>query len=235
MTDITVDGVDQSNLLLQLLPGATLSGTIVLDRSTDSAPPDLRSLQLSLAASGSSLGAVSTPRAVIDPGGAFRFSSLAPALYTLRASLPPDAAKRWMLKSALLKGRDISDGRFEARPGGDLDGVVITFTDRPTEVSGRLVAAAGGTPTQYSVIVFSVERSHWLPDSRRVRARPPSTDGSFSIIGLPPGDYALAAAEEVEDLRSLQIRHSSHGCWNRLIGSPLLKGNVRRQNLRVGQ
>lgn len=234
VTDITVGGVDQTNLLLQLLPGATLSGTIVLDRSTDAPPPDLKSLQLSLAASGSSMGSVSTPRASVDPGGGFRFSSLAPALYTLRASLPPEAAKRWTLKSALLKGRDVSDGRFEARPGGDLDGVVITFTDRPTEVSGRLVDARGGTTTQFSVIVFSVDRSHWLPDSRRVRATPPSTDGSFSIIGLPPGDYALAAAEQVEDPDLADPAFLS-----RLLESSyrftLAEGQRKRQDLRVGQ
>ena len=137
------------------------------------------------------------------------------------------------MKSALLKGRDVSDGRFEARPGGDLDGVVITLTDRPTEVSGRLVDAAGGSTTQYSVIVFSVDRSHWLPDSRRVRATPPSTDGSFSIIGLPPGDYALAAAEQVEDSDLADPAYLS-----RLLESSyrfnLAEGQRKRQNLRVG-
>ena len=85
VTDITVGGGGSNQPLLQLLPGATLSGAIVLERSTDAARPDLKSIQLSLAASGSSLGSVSTPRAVVEPGGGFRFSSLAPALYTLRA------------------------------------------------------------------------------------------------------------------------------------------------------
>ncbi|MEO7274692.1 MAG: carboxypeptidase regulatory-like domain-containing protein [Vicinamibacterales bacterium] len=233
VTDIAVDGEDQANLQLQLLPGATLSGAIILERSAGAVPPALTSIQLSLVASGTSLGAASTPRAVVEAGGGFRFSSLAPARYTLRASLPPASATRWTVKSALLKGRDISDGQFEARPGGDLDGVVITLTDRPTEVSGRLVDAAGGPTTHYSVIVFSVDRAHWLPDSRRVRATPPSTDGSFSIIGLPPGEYALAAAEQVEDLDVADPAFLS-----RLLDSAyrftLADGQRTRQDLRVG-
>lgn len=234
VTDIDVDGVDQAGLPLLLQSGATLSGTIVLERSTDAPTPDFKTLQLSLAASGSPLGSVSTPRAVIEPAGGFRFSSLAPALYTLRVTLPPDAAKRWTLKSALLKGRDISDGRFESRPGGDLDGVVITLTDRPTEVSGRLLDAGGAATPQYSVVVFSVDRSHWVPDSRRVRSTPPSTDGSFSIVGLPPGDYGLAATEQVDDADLADPAFLS-----RLLESSyrftLADGQRKRQDLRVGQ
>jgi hypothetical protein len=101
-------------------------------------------------------------------------------------------------------------------------------------VSGRLVDATGATTTQYSVVVFSVDRSHWQPDSRRMRSTPPSTDGSFSIIGLPPGDYALAATEQFDDPDLADPAFLS-----RLLQSSyrftLAEGQRKRQNLRVGQ
>ena len=226
VTDITVDGVDQADLPLHLQPGATLSGTIVLERSTDAPTADLKTLQLSLAASGSSLGSVSTPRAVVDPGGGFRFSSLAPALYTLRASLPPEAAKRWTLKSALLKGRDISDGRFEARPGGDLDGVVITLTDRPTEVSGRLLDAAGADDDA----VFGdrlQRRSIALAAGLAARAVDAAIDGWVVQHRRPAARRLCARARpNSSTMPILRIRHSCRGCSNRPIALPWPKGSV---------
>ena len=52
--------------------------------------------------------------------------------------------------------------------------------------------------TRYSIVVFTVERSLWLPNARRIKLAQPATDGSFSISGLPAGNYAIVAAEDVE-------------------------------------
>jgi len=51
-----------------------------------------------------------------------------------------------------------------------------------------LVDAAGGAVARYSVIVFPVDRSLWLPDSRRIRATPPANDGSFSVTNSRTGE-----------------------------------------------
>src|SRR6185503_13510019 len=72
------------------------------------------------------------------------------------------------------------------------------FTDRPARITGRIADATPATVARYSVVVFTVDKSQWLPDARRIRAVPPSTDGSFSVIGLPAGEYAIDLAEDVE-------------------------------------
>jgi hypothetical protein len=233
VTDLLVDGFDQTDLALHLLPGLKLTGSIAFERSTLAPPADLSGMELSLAASGTPLGTASAPRAVVEPAGAFRFSSIPPGFYTLKAAPPAASGGRWTLKSAMVKGgRDLSDGRFEVKSGAeDVEGVVITFTDRPSEISGRLLDAAGAA-TRYSIVVFPADTSQWLPDSRRIRATPPSTDGSFSIVGLPPGEYAMAATEDADpaDLADAAFLSQLLASSFRLT---LAEGERKRQDLRL--
>ena len=56
----------------------------------------------------------------------------------------------------------------------------------------------GRAATDYYILVFSSDRKHWTPGSRRVRMTRPATDGSFSVKGLPPGEYFLAALTDLE-------------------------------------
>jgi len=234
VTDVTVDGgLDQTDLVLHLVPGANLSGSIAFDRSTTAPPRDVKDFEVSLVASGTPLGTVSTRRAVVDSAGTFRVTSVPPGLYVLKVT-PPQGAANWTMKSAQARGRDLLDGRFEMKPGTDVDGVTVTLTDRPAGITGRLVDAAGGAVARYSAIVFPVDRSLWLPDSRRIRATPPANDGSFTVVGLPPGEYALAAAEDIDaaDLADPAL-------LVRLLASAyrftLVEGETKKQDLQIGR
>jgi carboxypeptidase family protein len=234
VTDLTVDGSDQSDLVLRLMPGLKLSGTIVFEHTSLAPPADMSAIDLSLQASGSSLGTASTPRATVASNGTFTFSGIAPWIYTITAT-PPGAATgaRWMLKSAVLNGRDLADSAFEVKPGSDVTGLAITFTDRAAEISGRLVDPGGRPITRYSIVVFPAERALWLPGSRRIRSARPATDGSFTVAGLPAGAYAIAAAEDVEaaDLSDpaflVQLLASAYKVT-------LADGEQKKQDLRAG-
>jgi hypothetical protein len=234
VTDLTVDGNDQTDLVLRLMPGLKLSGTIVFEQTSLAPPADLSAIDLQLEASGSSVGLASTSRASVAPDGTFTFSSIAPWIYTLKAT-PPGAASgaRWILKSAVLNGRDLADSAFEVKPGSDVTGLAITFTDRAAEISGRLVDPSGQPLTRYSIVVFPADRALWLPGSRRIRSARPATDGSFTVAGLPAGTYAIAAAEDVEtaDL-------SDPAFLTQLLASAfkvaLADGEQKRQDLRAG-
>jgi hypothetical protein len=235
VTDLVVDGRDQTGLVLRLEPGLRLSGRIIFEHTTLTPPDDMSTIDLLLRASGSSLGTASTPRARVEPDGTFAFTSLVPWIYTLGAT-PPGAATgaRWILESAMLDGRDLAEGAFEVRHGHDVSGLVITFTDRAASISGRLVDAGGRPVTRYAIVVFPADRALWLPASRRIRSVPPATDGSFAIDGLPAGNYAIAAAEDV-----LSADLADPGFLEQLLASAielsLSKGEQKRQDLRVGR
>jgi hypothetical protein len=195
MTDIVVNGEDQTNLVLRLQLGTKISGTIVFDSLSSGTVANAGSAAVTLKSMGSYVGTPAAPRATVTPAGAFLFSSVVPGPYTFQASVP---GTNWVLKSAIAGGRDLADVPLDVKPDEDLTDVKITFTDHPSQFSGRLIDSKGAPLSKYSIVVLPVDRSLWRADQRRIRATPPATDGSFHFIGLPAGDYAVSAVEDVE-------------------------------------
>jgi hypothetical protein len=132
--------------------------------------------------------------AVLGPGMMGGLASLVGAL-SQGASMPVDT---WTLKSIVLNGRDVTDVSFEVKPGEDIAGLVITLTDRPTELSGRLIDRADRPAPGFPVVVFSTDHAQWAVGSRRVRQVRPSSDGKFSITGLPAGDYFVCVVTDLD-------------------------------------
>jgi len=139
----------------------------------------------------------------VDPGGYSLNATIAapaPARGTTPPAAPtPAAAPIWFLKSAMLDGKDVADVALELAAHQQLTGVVITMTDRATDLSGTLLDAAGRPAPGYYVVVFSQDESMWTQGSRRlpapVRA---ATDGKYRFAGLPPGSYYLATLTSVD-------------------------------------
>jgi hypothetical protein len=141
-------------------------------------------------------------------------------------------SRRWRRsRRSCLNGHDLADGAFEVKPGHDVAGPVVTFTDHAGGISGRLVDAAGRPNTRYSIVVFPADRALWQPESRRIRSVPPATDGSFAVPGLPAGQYAIAAAADASDLSDATF-------LTQLLASAvtvtLADGEQKRQDLRIG-
>jgi hypothetical protein len=76
--------------------------------------------------------------------------------------------------------------------------VVVSMSDRHTELSGTLRTSTGQPEADVSVIAFSSDRTMWGPGARRVRAARPSADGHFSMPDLPPGDYLLGVVTDID-------------------------------------
>jgi hypothetical protein len=233
-TDITVNGQDLSDVVVVLQPGAKLAGTMVFEGTSLAAPSDVSAVQLSMT-SPKLATMVGTQTANVATTGAFAFPSLLSGPYTMQVTPPPAAAgaARWTLKSIVAGGRDITDGPLEVRTGADVSGVVITFTDKETEISGTLSDAAGRPTQEFSIVVFTTNRTFWTAGSRRVKSVRPATNGTFRIAGLPAGDYAIVA---VGDLEAALL--SDPGYLEQLqpvaFKITLGEGEKRKQDLRVG-
>ena len=103
----------------------------------------------------------------------------------------------WTLKSVVANGVDTLDSAFEIGTS-DVSGVVVTFTDHPSELSGTLLDSTGKPAPMYWVVAFPTDRTLWTPSSRRVRTVRPDGQGKFRVVGLPPGEYYMVALTDLE-------------------------------------
>jgi hypothetical protein len=203
--EIVVMEQDIEGLALTLQPGMTIAGRVEFEGTT---PPPSDMSRVSLRAmpppnpSGTTVAALLPGTNVVAAAdGSFRITGLSPGPYTLNAFVPgvTAGAPTWSLKSAVSGGRNVLDTPVTILPGGDLSDVVVTFTDKVTEVTGVLLDQSGRPAPEFYVIVFPVDATRWAAQSRWLRPPTrPATDGRYRIAGLPPGEYYLAALVEFE-------------------------------------
>jgi len=112
-----------------------------------------------------------------------------PGRYFVRVSA---GFPNWSLQATTANGRDASVVPIDL--GSDLAGVTITFTDRPTELSGQV--SANGALETMTVLIFPAESSAWSgygSSSRRFANVRADKAGNFKVNNLPAGEYFAVA------------------------------------------
>lgn len=192
-TDLSVDGRAIPDLSLVLQRGMSVAGTIKLD--TGAQGFDFTRLRVVLAPGGAvSAGNDPFQPATVDSTGRFTFPGVLPGTYRVSVSGQPS---NWMAKSAVFGGRDALDLMLDVKPGEDQSGV-ITLTTRSAALSGKIQDSTGQPTSAYTIVLFAADTRFWVPQSRRIQATRPATDGRFSFSNLPAGDYRLVAITDAE-------------------------------------
>ena len=206
VTEVTVEGRDIEGLSVSLQPGLNVSGRIAYEASTLTPPASLAGTRIMMASASMLLGVGTTGTASAAQtssmfqgptaaDGTFTFAGVMPGTYMIMA---PPVGTGWMVKSMSAAGREVPGG-FEVKAGEDLTDIVVTFTDKTSEISGTLLDAAGRPAPEYFVFVFPAEKGAWTPYSQRLRSpMRPASDGKFRISPLPAGEYYMAALTEFE-------------------------------------
>ncbi len=197
---IDVSGDDITGLSLSLQSGMTVSGRVVFDgKSTP--PADLKQIRVLLTSATPNRMMVGIPGAALTDTGTFVIEGVPPGQYRFSTTMaPPGAAGTgWTLKSAIVDGRDALDTPLDVRAGVATENVTLTYSDLVSEISGTLSDGKGKPISDLSILVFTTDRSHWGPASRRIRPpTQPASDGKFQISGLPAGEYYLGAVTDLE-------------------------------------
>ena len=131
-----------------------------------------------------------SPKAVIDPSASFQVEGLIPSRYAVTVT----GFAGWTLKSALVKGRDISDEPFLVS-GDDIADIEVTLTDQPASIAGVVRDASGAPDASADVMVFSADDAKRSSPRRQTLVRA-SRAGTYAVNGLPPGDYYVAAVDD---------------------------------------
>ena len=196
--DVQVSGQDLS-IPLTLQPGIPINGRVVFEGSAQPTAAELESLSFLIMppASGGELQ-TSGGGGKVDAQGRFSFASVVPDSYRFAVTWNDASARdKWLIKSATANGREAFEAPLRVNANEPVEWTV-TFTDKPTTLTGVLTDSGGRAATEYFILAFSADRAHWIPGSRRVRMVRPGTDGVFTMKGLPPGDYLLVALLDLE-------------------------------------
>jgi hypothetical protein len=190
---VAVNGTDTTTTIT-LQSGVSVSGRLVFNGDSIKPPADLAKVRVALNAVRTKAPTlVTTPSINTEADGTFTFTGVTPGRYRISGNAPGG----WQYRSANVQGRDSADFPLEVATS-DVRDVEVVFSDRPTEISGDLLDATGHPASDYVIIVFPADKSMRGPQSRRTVSARPATDGHFRVQNLPPGEYLIAAVNDVE-------------------------------------
>ena len=172
-------------------------------------------------------------QALVEANGRFTLSDVVPGSYRVTAAVPgvPSASPAWVVQSITVDGEDALDMPLDVK-GRPVTGMVVTLTNRISELSGLVVDEKGKPATEHTLVLYPVDEKYWFFQSRRIRTTRAGEDGRYSFRVVPPGDYRLATLLDPEpgtwydkavlsDLESTAVRIS------------LAEGEKKIENVRV--
>ena len=191
---VAVDGYDVRDLILALVPGTTLTGTVVFEAN----PSGADSLARVRVATNplQNLPFLGSPEARVDDDGSFVLENVPGGPRLLGARGVPDGL---MLKAVYLEGQDVIDTPLEFAGVSRVDGIRLVVTDQVSQISGVVSDRQGSPRTDYTVIAFPSDENLWQPLSRRVKAAHPDQNAHYELEALPAGEYLLAAVDAVQE------------------------------------
>jgi carboxypeptidase family protein len=192
---ISIQGITETSLRLR--EGARIKGSLVF-AGAGPKPSAGQMAEIPLivqTADGRDLG--NLPLVRVETDGSFSTIQLPPGQYEMSPSRSVMRSKwpSWTVQSIKIDAREVA-GRPIDLADRDITNVIVTMTDRPSEISGVIHTMAGASVPNATIYLFPADSTYWFDfawaPSRLARTRG-RDDGTYSIIGLLPGEYFAAA------------------------------------------
>ena len=199
---ITASGEDIGEVVLHVERGAEITGTIDPNAGeTWPAPNGVRivthAMAYDLPSPDSRTAAPQNPVATqASADGRFVFASVfGPTVFRL-AGLPAG----WALSTVWLDDREVTDVAGDLTAAQQPRRLRMVVTNRTARLKGT-VTSVDRRPVHPDtrVIVFATDERLWAAPSRFVFVAVPDADGRFSVDGVLPGSYSVAALDDLED------------------------------------
>jgi protocatechuate 3,4-dioxygenase beta subunit len=197
---VTIGDDDATGIVVTLRTGFNIRGRVEFVGASERPAADrLSRLSVTLVPAAGPRVQGMMGRARVDAKGEFVSTTVGPGSYLAGAGAPSG----WFLRSVSHGNRDLSDAPFDL--AGDLEGVVVSFTDTPSELTGGVRTAKGTPDPDAAVLIFPADPAMWTVNlPRRMRLVRPMNTGRFSVKGLPAGEYLVVA---VPDEQIAEWRH----------------------------
>jgi hypothetical protein len=128
--------------------------------------------------------------------GQFTTAEYPAGRYLARMSATGGLPPTWTLESILVAGRNAADVPFDLG-SQDIGDIVVTFTDRISEISGTIQRTTSGREDAAGavVVLFPADLRDRLASGARDRTEVVDVlaNGTFRLTGLLAGEYMIAA------------------------------------------
>ena len=186
---VSINGADVTGLVMQTSVGPSIRGHVTFENATT---PNRFGFVISPVLADPEMAPFFGAQRNVEIRDDWSFDAVnisGPRLFRLARS-----PAGWALKAVRVNGADVTDTPTVFGSASDIEVVV---TDQITEVSGSVSDARGLAVADYTAIVFATDRRLWYDGSRFFSVSRPREDGTFSIRGLPPGEYFVAAVDRI--------------------------------------
>jgi 5-hydroxyisourate hydrolase-like protein (transthyretin family) len=191
---VAIEGRDVGNVLMNLGPGARISGRLQVETGAQLSPDDVGRVWATAPSSDTSSAAGLT-KTLVGRDGTFVLDTPAgPRLIRLEGL--PDS---WSLHRVTWRGQDITDTPLDLDPGEEVRDVSLLLTNRASRLAGAVRDGRGLAVTDHAIVTVPVNPLLRRSAGRHVRLVYPGLDGRYEISGLPAGNYLVTAAEELLD------------------------------------
>jgi len=205
--EVTVGDANIDGLVFTLGPGPEITGTVKLEdgdittllkpaQNTPGAPSAANAVvpfgRFMITLGESEGTSLSTPNTQVKDDGTFKFNAVGTSKYLLNAVSLPQGT---YLKSARFGGQDVTHSPIDTTSGtgGTLD---LVLSSKAAEVAGSVQNDKG--EAQAGVIVTLWPKTPDASPSGGARQANTDQSGGFQFKSLAPGEYYVAAWEELE-------------------------------------
>jgi hypothetical protein len=186
---LTVGDTGITGITVLMKPGIRVSGRALFKGAENPIPAPGQRIPVTLRPPGA--GSWRTLQALVRTDGTFA----TPGDPAGRYILSPNAPQGWTFHAMLRNGRPVPDEVIELEMA-DVTDIELVYSRKPTTILGSIVDAAGAPDPAADAVIFPADTTLWregIVNSRRVRSAHATSAGTFEFLGLPPGDYYLAA------------------------------------------
>jgi protocatechuate 3,4-dioxygenase beta subunit len=204
---ISIDRDEPAPLELKLSRGATLTGRVTYEGISAPTPASLTLLTVpGDVIAMPILGTSSTGYALMSDS-TFEYRGV---FGRSRLLAQPQQAE-WYVKSITYRGEDLADSVFDYGSADTFDEIEIVVSAAGAVVTGRVTDDRAAPVRDYTVLLFPVDRTKWTFRSRWLKMGLATSEGTFRMPGVPPGDYWIVAADRIDgtdvagDLQNSQL------------------------------
>jgi protocatechuate 3,4-dioxygenase beta subunit len=197
---LDVGAADVTGIRIVTGRGATITGRVVFEGTSSKAnaitPPRVFTQPANPTGGPTIVFTSDAQNGTLDDSGNFVLGGVS-GLQFLTVSGPSG----WVMKSVALAGDDVTDQPIDFSGRDAVSDVVITMTDKLTDISGVVTDGRGQPVSDYVVVILPAEQKDPTLAARYIRVVRPNNDGQFQIRGARPGRYVAAAVESLEQGR----------------------------------